>query len=293
MPDLAGLPIRVNPRLEQSDPQWWSSSAVVGERFVAKFAWSELRARRLWREGVLLRRLAAQAPELPVPEVAAVHEHPALVVTRLVPGVPMSFGWAGAMAGPERDEVAGHLAGFLALLHGMDAAELLGDLDVVHPTPQSDTAGLRARFPRLVDDRPGASVLRWCDWVDGVLADPGPAVYVHGDLHGYNQVWDRATSRLLAVVDFEESGVADAHYDLRYLPAYDPDALLVRAVAAAYRKVTGRCLAMERVMAWHTLTALGDALWRTEAGVALPGGGSPTTYVDGLARRLDLLGIRP
>jgi hypothetical protein len=33
-------------------------------------------------------------------------------------------------------------------------------------------------------------------------------------------------------------------------------------------------------MAWHLLTALGDALWRTEAGVALPGGGTATTYVD-------------
>lgn len=35
-------------------------------------------------------------------------------------------------------------------------------------------------------------------------------------------------------------------------------------------------------MAWHVLTALGDALWRTEAGVDLPGGGTATTYVDAL-----------
>lgn len=62
---------------------------------------------------------------------------------------------------------------------------------------------------------------RWCDWVDRVLDDrPAlPEVLVHGDLHGYNQVWDPATASLLAVVDFEESGVADRHFDLRYLPS--------------------------------------------------------------------------
>ena len=32
-------------------------------------------------------------------------------------------------------------------------------------------------------------------------------------------------------------------------------------------------------MAWHVLTSLGDAMWRTEAGVALPGGGTATTNV--------------
>ena len=42
-------------------------------------------------------------------------------------------------------------------------------------------------------------------------------------------------------------------------------------------------------MAWHVLTALGDAMWRTEAGVALPGGGTATTYVDRLSLELEAL----
>ena len=44
-------------------------------------------------------------------------------------------------------------------------------------------------------------------------------------------------------------------------------------------------------MAWHVLTVLGDALWRTEARVALPGGGDASTYVDDLSSRLDALGL--
>jgi aminoglycoside phosphotransferase (APT) family kinase protein len=125
--------------------------------------------------------------------------------------------------------------------------------------------------------------VRWCEWVDHVLGTTPatlPPVLVHGDLHGHNQVWDRALVSLLAVVDFEESGVADPNCDLRYLPGNADGPALALAVLKAYERLSGRRLAVDRVMARHALTALGDALWRTEAGVALPGGGNPATYVD-------------
>ena len=48
-------------------------------------------------------------------------------------------------------------------------------------------------------------------------------------------------------------------------------------------------------MALHVCTTLGDALWRSEAGLPLllprPGGGTPDDYVDELAARLTLLRI--
>jgi aminoglycoside phosphotransferase (APT) family kinase protein len=66
--------------------------------------------------------------------------------------------------------------------------------------------------------------MRWCDWADTVLASPGPAVLVHGDLHGDNQVWDHGEFRL--VVDFENVGAAEPEYELRAFPG---PAHLVRA----------------------------------------------------------------
>ena len=96
---------------------------------------------------------------------------------------------------------------------------------------------------------------------------------------------------LLAVVDFEESGVADRHVDLRYLPSNARRPELVLAVMDAYERFSGQRLAIERIMAWHILTALGDAMWRTEAGVALPGGGTATTYVDRLNVMLSALDL--
>src|SRR5688500_16429696 len=87
-PELANLPIGINPWLEQSNPTWWSSTAVVDDRFVAKFAWSEIRAVRLWREGAVLERLRAQEPRLALPELVVLSREPALVVTRRITGEP-------------------------------------------------------------------------------------------------------------------------------------------------------------------------------------------------------------
>lgn len=293
-PELASLPLRMKLRPPSLNPLWWSSSAVVDGSFVVKFAWSEARAVRLWREGVVLDRLRRMDPSLPVPDVVALSKRPALVVTRMVTGVPLGGEWAWSLAGPDAEQVGHQLGTFLARIHDLDVVDVLGDLPVVQPTPQADTERLRRRFPRLVDQRRAASVLQWCDWVDDVLGEDAgvpPRVFVHGDLHGYNQVWDQREPSLIAVVDFEECGHFDAHFDFRYLPGGARKLDLLLATMAGYEQASGRRLAVDRVMAWNVRTVLGDALWRTEAGVALPGGGTATTWVDDLAGRLSALGL--
>lgn len=292
-PTLAELPLRVNERHAQSNPLYWSSHAVVDGRFIVKFAWSELRAELLWREGVVLERLVAHCPSLPVPAPVVLHQAPALLATGLVDGVPLSRDWVATLTAAGTTAVADELGDFLARLHGIDAGVVLAGLQAVAPTPQADTGALRGGFLGMVDGDRGATVLQWCDWVDAVLGAPSDVsdVLVHGDLHGYNQVWDRASSTLLAVVDFEGCGLGDPHFDLRYLPSNAPTIDLTLAVLDAYERCAGRRLAVERVMAWHVLTALGDALWRSRAGVELPGGGTPATYVDELVSRFDALGL--
>src|SRR5262249_40939956 len=135
--------------------------------------------------------------------------------------------------------------------------------------PPATTATLRKRFAPLA--RPGQRqiIMRWCDWADAVLTAPGPAVLVHGDLHGDNQVWDHDTLRL--GVDLEPVGAAEREYALRSFPgpAMGPGVELLTAVIRHYQQLTGRQLSAHRVMAWHLRAALGDALWRSEAGLSL------------------------
>jgi aminoglycoside phosphotransferase (APT) family kinase protein len=138
-------------------------------------------------------------------------------------------------------------------------------------------------------------VQRWCDWVDEQLAAPAEVVFAHGDFHPYNQLWDARNLRLRLVADFETSGAAEPEYDFRAIPSFGPGVHLLTSTVEQYAALTGRRLSLARVMALHVRTTLGDALWRSEAGLPRllprPGGGTPTDYVDELATRFALLGI--
>jgi aminoglycoside phosphotransferase (APT) family kinase protein len=119
---------------------------------------------------------------------------------------------------------------------------------------------------------------------------PLDAVVLHGDFHGYNLVVDEA-QRVRTVLDFEEAARGDRDYDFRYLPAQESTLDLFLATAAAYERLSGVPVDVARVMAWSVRTVLGDALWRTEAGVALPGGGTKEEWIAQTADRFDQLGV--
>jgi len=59
-----------------------------------------------------------------------------------------------------------------------------------------------------------------------------------------------------------------------------------------YERLSGRKLSLERVMAWHMRTALGDVVWRTEAGIPLADHRTPPDWIDDLAARFRALGMR-
>ena len=82
-------------------------------------------------------------------------------------------------------------------------------------------------------------------------------------------MWDRDELRL--VVDFENIGAAEPEYELRAFPGPDmgPGLELLTAIMHHYQQVTGRQLSPARVMAWHLRQALGDVLWRSEAGLPM------------------------
>jgi aminoglycoside phosphotransferase (APT) family kinase protein len=264
----------------------------VGERFFVTFAWSRPAALQLAHEIGVLAALARE-PAVPfLPEVVASSTSPLLLITRRVPGASL-FDVVGSI---DRDHAARQLVRFLAALHHpatrQRAEAAVGTLTGAQ-LPPATTATLRDLFGTWV--RPGQrrAVIRWCDWADAVLGSPGPAVLVHGDLHGDNQVWDRGELRL--VVDFENIGAAEPEYELRAFPGpgMGPGLELLTAIMRHYQQVTGRQLSPARVMAWHLRQALGDVLWRSEAGLPLGDRRTPPQWVEDLAARFSALGIDP
>ena len=289
MPKLAGRALVLNDRVVTSDPRFFQGSAILDEAYVVKFAWSEPPARRIVREGHVLAALAAARGNLAVPPLVAAGTNPALLVTELVRGESLSWEGASQASGEPRLRLVEGLADFLAVLHDeVTLAEIKeAGIELEVPEPQATTNEIRKRLSKFVNRSRLFLVNQWCDWVDEILVDQPDTSLLHGDLHGYNLVWDPLSGSLLLVADFESSGPGDPAFDFRYLPSQAETVDLFREVAHRYERLRGRELNLRRVMAWHIRTVLGDALWRTEANVPLPGsGGTPSSWVDELQIRL-------
>ena len=288
-PELSNRDVELRPWLEQSDSKWWHASAIVDRRFFVKFAWSQTAAEEVWHEARILTALGAHSATLRTPRVVAASNDPALLATEWVAGEPLTFQLVGKMDPEQLTHVAGELARFLADLHRPDVLaevqRVVGRLTT--PLPQATTSAIREDLTPWIRSDQVNQVSRWCDWADAILDVPVDPVFVQGDFHGHNHVWDLKTQSLTAVLDYGESGAADPAYDFRYLPAQGPTTELFLITAAQYGGYTGVQLDVSRVMAWHIRTVLGDALWRSRAGVPLPDGRTPVEWVEDLGRRLD------
>jgi aminoglycoside phosphotransferase (APT) family kinase protein len=287
-PELSGLPVDLPDLAGRDDPDFQSSSAALGEDFFVKFAWSEPAARRLLQQIRVLTALARE-PAVPfLPEVVASGTDPVIMVTRRVRGSSL-FKVADSI---DREYAGRQIARFLAALHDDESRRRVEAMTGAVPAwyPLVATSALRERFGRLVTPAQQRKVVRWCGWADEVLAEPRPLVLVHGDFHGDNQIWHRG--ELKAVIDFENAGTGEPEYDLRSFPGpgMGPGLELLTAIIRHYERIAGRELCVERLMAWHLRQTLGDALWRSEAGLPLPDHRTPAEWVADITVRFRSLG---
>lgn len=114
VPQLARRSLVRNDRIVTSDPRYFQGSAILAGAYVVKFAWSEPPARRIVHEGRVLAALAEARGALDVPPLVATAIDPALLVTRLVRGEPLSWEEANEVSGERRGGLVEGLAGFLA-----------------------------------------------------------------------------------------------------------------------------------------------------------------------------------
>jgi aminoglycoside phosphotransferase (APT) family kinase protein len=289
-PELSNEDIELRPWIEQKNSKWYYASAVVAGRCFIKFAWSQPAAEKVWHEACTLEALSSSVG-LRVPQVVIASDDPALLVTEWIDGDPLTIELVGAMDSNRLAVTASELARYLADLHSRDVlaavTRRVGPSEA--PMPQASTSAIRAKLTPWIRSDQVEQVSRWCDWADEVLKTHVEPVFVHGDFHGHNQLWDGQAQTLRAVLDYGDSGASDPAYDFRYLPAQGPTIDLLLATAAQYGEFTGQQLDLSRVMAWHMRTVLGDALWRSQAGVPLPGEGTPAHWVDDLCLRLGQL----
>jgi hypothetical protein len=165
---LDGLPIELTGTNDLSRPTWATGTAMIDGRFLAKFAFSEPTAVRVWHEARVLELLGNQ-PGFDVPELVAAGPNPAFLVTRIFErGLPLSYELVRASLPDRLDAVGAELARFLANLHSPEILTLakarLGEpLRVPEPGLQATTDELRLRFTPMIDSQQRERVQRWCD----------------------------------------------------------------------------------------------------------------------------------
>jgi len=287
-PDLADATIQMRADGTGGAPEWRRGSAQVGDDHFVKFAWSAPAARKLWHETEVTRLLSRAAPDLPLASVEAASAAPLLLITRRLGGAPIWYPEVSAFTDDERGHFAAQFARFLRRLHEPTVLSAIEDAlaPLPQPVPQGTTAALRERLGSFVGADRAVTVAHWCDWVDEVQAEATSRVLLHGDFAGHNVLWDAEERVLKGVVDFEEAAAGDPNYDLRYLPSQADTLALLHDVIDEYTTLGGEELELRKVMAWSVRTVLGDALWRSEAGIGLPFGGNPREWVDEMEQRL-------
>jgi aminoglycoside phosphotransferase len=281
VPNLAGASVELHVAPEQIDPIWHRGTAWLGETHVVKFAWTAEAAVELERERVSMLALRGTQFARWMPMVEAASERPLLIVTRRVKGAPC---WGGIRDDPN---VARDVAAALGDLHDPRVLSAIRNegIEPPAPAPQADTDAIRSRLDRFLRPAHMELVYRLCDWTDRVQARPaGERVILHGDLHGYNLLV--RDGRLRCVLDYDAISFGDHHYDLRYLPGLGSSIGFLIAVVDEYERLTGRAVEPAPLLAWHIRTVLGDALWRSEASVPLPGDGTVHDWIEALQLRI-------
>ena len=164
------------------------------------------------------------------------------------------------------------MAKALAVLHdSRTVADVVSaGINLNSPRPQATPAELRDRFLPLLSRPLIWRIQELIDWVESMLSTSpagrtGDDVLLHGNWHSHNLIFSYGYQQLMGVLDFEEASIGDRHYDFRYLPSMASTFALLNELIFYYERLANVTLNFDRILAWHVLTDLGDALWNTEA----------------------------
>jgi aminoglycoside phosphotransferase (APT) family kinase protein len=229
----------------------WDSLAIAAGPWIFKFPRAPEPAERLRKEARLLAlvrpRLTMRVPDL------VLHQAGGTFSQHLrIPGGHLTSADYARLGEAERADLARSIAIMHAELHDIPvaAAEAAG-AEVLVPalTGEETLSRLRPVLPP-----PLLSFLEHTIAAHAALGENPREVFGHFDAHGWNMAFDHASGRLNGVFDFGDAGLGPRHKDLGYTGFIAPD--LTRRIVSDYAALTGRAIAIERVMLYHSALRL-------------------------------------
>ena len=222
----------------------WDCVAVdVDDRLIFKFPRHEMAERALLREASLL-AVIRRAVSMPVPDMT-IHAGPPLFSHHAkLEGEHLLTRHYDALAGTDREHLAGRIALFYAELHGLDTQRMrLAGALPIKPWLQPDDILSRA-LPVLTPDLRHYAERTIAAW-RSLPPDPHGTTYGFFDGHGWNMAFDHARERLNGIYDFADSGFGPVHQEFIYSNLISPD--LTARIVQHYERLTGRDLDRRRI----------------------------------------------
>jgi aminoglycoside 2''-phosphotransferase len=214
---------------------------IVNEEWVFRFARTDQGRHALEREARLL-ALVGRHVSLRVPQL--VHESPACLVYRFIPGVPLSRHDLLAQDARTRARLIEQLGVFLRELHGIPiAAGIPGE------TSPDGARGSGEELEQLYEDLERELLPFMMAWARGWAREHFRPLFegrldlayaprfIHGDLAPYHLCFDPGARRLVGVIDFGDAGPGDPAADLgSVINAYGES--LLWGMVPAYAEIT-------------------------------------------------------
>lgn len=241
---------------EVIDLEWraWRWVGEVDEDLIVFIPPSGEAARRLSIEADLL-DLIGNRVHLQLPQVLYRHPDSGMQVRRKVPGIQIS---------PGEEPLFGGTAHGLAL--AKDLGEAIADLHSCTTPEEGLAIGLSSVEPSrfspdaivaLQEETAKSDHLDSLRRLLAIHRDEPPSksdvVVVHGDIWRGNMAIDPKTWGLIGLFDFDDCGLADRHFDLRYAHSFGED--FAALCFAAYSAKSGAVISARRTAMYHAISA--------------------------------------
>jgi len=182
---------------------------------------------------------------------------------RKVPGVLLTDEYYWTLTKKQKQDFTIAIANFLSELHSF--FDVSDDIAAGLQSPEDPLSArqLRQRLLLLLEQSQQLHIVEQIlDLYEQIEPSSEKTVVLHGDLHGWNNVLDPASNRLIGVFDFNGTCIGDPHLDFRYFFYTDPN--LLEAVTAHYQAVSGRKLSLSRCILYAAATDLSDLVYCME-----------------------------
>lgn len=175
------------------------------------------RSGEVWERGLveraILEKLAAH-PELPVPKLFSVHEHPAYAVLSSLPGNNLTIETIRSLPKETQNKIGEQIGEFAFHFHSLFSPDnvryLFSDTDSQHTYANYLQQTLQS--PR---ETPYSDLANWVleEWPKHHHSD---RTVIHDDLHTHNMLFDKNFT-LTGVIDFGDVNLGSPEQELRYV----------------------------------------------------------------------------